>query len=181
MAGRWLAGDPIGKPEIRRALDHFEVSPGVSLGELVDRLGSVQRAVDTLLDPLRQMCANNPHLRVVILLDGVERLLETPLPVEHRLLNLMDRLPEQARLILLGRPRPEILEMLGPPQVDLDGSTAEGENDVLAYALEQLERRASLPEHQRRSAAEQVARRSAGNFAWARLALDALDRGKRLA
>lgn len=180
VAGRWLAGDPIGKPEIRQALDRFDIGPGVSVGELVARLGSVQQAVDTLLDPLRRMCADNPHLRVVILLDGAERLFETPLPMEHRLLSLMDRLPEQARLVLLGRPRPEILEMLGPPQVDLDHSTVEGENDVLAYALEQLERRASLPEHQRRSAAEQVARRSEGNFAWARLALDALDQGRRL-
>lgn len=164
---------------LSQRLDQLATRQGIAVRELVARFGGIPQPIDTLLDSLRQLFVDNPHLRVVILLDGLEELLDTTLPREYGL-SLVDQLPEQVRLILLGHPRPEILEMLGPPQVDLDQSTAEGENDVLAFALERLERRAYLPEHQRRSAAEQVARWSGGNFLFALVTLDALERGERL-
>ena len=169
LIDKLIAGDPGGPLEIRQALDEFEVSKGVVERELISRLRDVRRAADALIEPLRQLCADNPHLRIVILVDGLDEIAQTSGLVQPNLLSLIERLPEQVRFVLLSRPLPEIINTLGPPQVDLDEEAPAGENDILAYALERL---ASLPEHERRKAAEQIARRSGGSFVVACAALD---------
>jgi hypothetical protein len=170
-----IAGDPAGTVEIGHILDQFEESKGAVVRELVSQFHDVQQAADALLDPLRQICLDQPDRRLVILLDGLGGLARTSDSVHLNLLSLLDRLPEQVRFILLSRPQPELVNTLRPPQVDLDQETAAGKDDIFAYVLERL---SSLPEQERRSIAEQVARRSGGNFARARGELNALGKGE---
>lgn len=174
LIGRLMTGDPQWPLVIRHTLDELQLSKGVVVRDLVSRFRDIRHAADALLEPLTQLLRANPHLRFVVLLDGLDEAVHHSGNVLLDLLRLMNRLPEQVGLVLLSRPLPEVVETLGPAQIDLDKAVTENQQDILAYALDRL---VSRPEAERQKLAKQTVNLYGTNFAAARVALDLLEPG----
>lgn len=122
--------------------------------------------------PLEALCARDPTLRIVILVDSLDEALTY---AEHEqivgLLATNRDWPPQVRFILTSRPDDQVLSSLGPAALDLIADAPDAVADVHAYALRRLD---GVPEPKRTNWAAQIAARANGIFLYARYVLDAI-------
>ncbi|MGH8471572.1 MAG: hypothetical protein ACREVJ_03725, partial [Gammaproteobacteria bacterium] len=127
-----------------------------------------------VLEPLRQLYAQGFSGTIVILIDGLDEALSYA--ARDNLVDLatqaVRQLPSQVRFIVTARPDPRVLAAFSEKTVVDLGSAGGDIQDLRAYALQRLP---MLPKGLRHRLADQVVNASAGNFLYAKLALDALE------
>lgn len=166
------------KIETRQEVE--QVAPGGQVtGVLIERLeiGNLSPRVafeDLLRNPLAEVrekiSASQPAFLVVV--DAVDETLpEDPLAEFVDLLQLLERLPIDVRLVLTALPDERIVRRLGKPDLDLVKDAPLDEDDIKTFALQKLER---FPESQREPLAARISQESKGIFLYAQYVLQDL-------
>jgi hypothetical protein len=117
-----ITGDPQLPVQIKQKLGEVDLTENISVRNILSHYKSWRDAAEKiLLEPLRQLFLDNPQLRVLILIDGLEKIMhQSGNTILYDFLRFSDRLPEQVRFVVTSRPEPEILTSFGPAAVELD-------------------------------------------------------------
>jgi hypothetical protein len=128
---------------------------------------------DLVRSPMIKLCAAEPKLKIVILVDSLdEALLIDRVDNIARLLAAAHDLPEQVRFIVTARTNnQEVTDLIGAASLDLIADAPPQLDEVLVYAQARL---APIPEPTRTQAAAQVTKSSHGNFLYAYHIVNAL-------
>jgi hypothetical protein len=128
-------------------------------------------------EPLRAVVDNRPGVRIPILVDGLDEALISTVPNIVSLLAGEGDLPDGVRLMLTSRNERRVVDRFldrdeGCRRLDLsaDAQAADNTRDLREYVLDRGVTGAG---------AEQIVRRSAGNFLYATMLLDEIAAGRR--